>query len=481
MRCVKSIYANTTSPFHLIVMDDSTPDMDDGTDLTPQWFERFCKAHVNADYYYSDVPYKNSLQVFKQAFEYCKTPYVTVVVNSMSVEPEWDIVGLQLMETDPQIGAVGFKTLRLGTELIESAGLAVRHDGALNMDIGRGQVGHRLSKVYECDTLQWAFILLRKEAVLHNLGEEVYNGWKGMEDFESCYTMRSKGWKMYYCGLGVGYHQTLATRVAKEQDDITKNFQNREIFAKRWGFWEDYHRVFRGLGEFYPEIKARPRTVRTLLTVDEGGKVLQKLDLEEAILPVEASALSTLVSGMTKGATFVEVGSWKGHSASIIGRVAKESGGHLYCVDHWKGNEGTWNLEEVKEKDIYEIFEYNLRALGLWDIITPMKMDSIEASKKFADSSIDVLFLDCDHRYAQFKADLDAWLPKVKTGGIFCGHDCEVRYSEVTASDKKRIDSHLADDYIEGFCHPGVVKGLYDYFHNDYSIIPGTRIWYKEA
>jgi len=482
IQCVNALYQHTTSPFHLIVMDDSTPDMDDGTDLTPTWLARFSSSHENMTFVHSNEPYKSSLQLFKQAFEYCETPYVGIVMNSLIVEPEWDVMGLQIMKSNPQVGMVGFKCIRQGTEMIESAGLAVKTGGDMLMDMGRGQIGHRLTKIYECDAVQWAFALLRLEAVKDNLGEDVYNGFKGMEDFETCYTMREKGWKIFYCGLGVGYHQTLATRIAKTPEDIVENFENREIFAKRWGFWKDYQKLYPGLGEFFPDMEVRARTVSPLLMIDPVGKVTQALDLKENITPQEEEAIKSLVSGVArKGATFVEVGSWKGHSASIIGNVAKQSDGHLFCVDHWKGNEGTWNVAEAQRKDIYKIFEYNLQTLGLWDSITPMKMDSIKASKQFPDASIDFLFLDCDHRHKQFKGDLEAWLPKVKLGGIICGHDCEQYYTKISPRLQKMVDSHLVEDYIKTEnLHPGVVKGLYDYFQDNYNIVKDTRIWFKK-
>ena len=488
IRCVKAFYQHTASPFHMVVMDDSTPDMDSGIDLTPQWFEGLKKIHDNIDFFHSDTPNKTSLSLLNKALTYCKTPYVVVAVNSATPEPEWDMAGLQVMKSDPKIGVIGFKCIRLGTELIESAGLAQSVDGTTLSDIGRGQSGHRFAKVYECDAVQWAFVLLRKEAVEGNLGADVYNGWKGWEDFESCFTMRSKGWKIFYCGLGVCYHQTLATRVATCFNDIALNLQNREIFAKRWGLWEKYHALYPQVGETFPAMEIRSGLSPVLL-VDPTGvlysnpmKQAEILDIKEAITEKEEVALTSL-SGMvtTPKATFVEVGSWKGHSASIIGKVVRRNGGHLFCIDHWRGNIGTWNIAEIKEKDIYSIFEHNLKALGLWDCITPMRMDSLAASEKFEDDSIDFLFLDADHRYQPFMEDLKAWFPKVKAGGIICGHDCEGYYSGAPQEIKQQIDEHLAEDYINGLYHPGVIKGLHDFFDDDFSLVEDTRVWFKKV
>ena len=92
------------------------------------------------------------------------------------------------------------------------------------------------------------------------------------------------------------------------------------------------------------------------------------LDIQEGIDALDAMALIGLVRGAARrGAVLVEVGSWKGHSASIIGRVIGEKGGHLYCVDHWKGNEGTSGIAKAEKQNICHTFEYNIKALGLWD------------------------------------------------------------------------------------------------------------------
>lgn len=41
----------------------------------------------------------------------------------------------------------------------------------------------------------------------------------------------------------------------------------------------------------------------------------------------------------------------------------------------------------------------------------------------FAAESLAVVFLDGAHDEAAIRADLAAWLPKVRPGGLLCGHD----------------------------------------------------------
>jgi hypothetical protein len=52
-----------------------------------------------------------------------------------------------------------------------------------------------------------------------------------------------------------------------------------------------------------------------------------------------------------------------------------------------------------------------------------IKSFSVEASKEFEDGSLDFVYIDGNHEYAQTVADISAWDRKVRVGGIVAGHD----------------------------------------------------------
>lgn len=52
-----------------------------------------------------------------------------------------------------------------------------------------------------------------------------------------------------------------------------------------------------------------------------------------------------------------------------------------------------------------------------------LRQTSEQAAAGVADQSRDFVFIDADHRYEAVKRDIELWLPKVRPGGLICGHD----------------------------------------------------------
>jgi predicted O-methyltransferase YrrM len=107
----------------------------------------------------------------------------------------------------------------------------------------------------------------------------------------------------------------------------------------------------------------------------------------------------------------VEVGVYTGQSAAFLGVELVNRGvdAQLDLVDIEMTKHGARdNLSRLASTDVLGHFH---------------EIDSVAASRLYKDDSLDFAFIDADHSYAAVSRDIDAWLPKVRKGGIIAGHD----------------------------------------------------------
>jgi hypothetical protein len=128
---------------------------------------------------------------------------------------------------------------------------------------------------------------------------------------------------------------------------------------------------------------------------------------------------SNMVEIAAPKAHFVEVGVWKGRSASFLATEIINSGKiiSLDLVDTWNGSEEHTPLQE----DLYGIFMKNINPVISY--VNIKRMESLSAAATYEDGTLDFVFIDAAHDYENVKADITAWLPKVKPGGYLAGHD----------------------------------------------------------
>ena len=90
------------------------------------------------------------------------------------------------------------------------------------------------------------------------------------------------------------------------------------------------------------------------------------------------------------------------------------------------------NIDSIKEFHLIDDYVHNTEdsynkaidvLIKFKDKVIWHKTDSITASKNFNDSYFDFVYIDADHEYEAVKNDILHWWPKVKKGGLLCGHD----------------------------------------------------------
>ena len=141
--------------------------------------------------------------------------------------------------------------------------------------------------------------------------------------------------------------------------------------------------------------------------------------------------LAWLAEKASRCTNIAEVGSWQGRSTRAI---ADNTTGRVYACDTFKGTpeDGHYKLLTDKPEDwLYTEFTRNME--GLSNVVT-LAMPSLDAAKLFQGPTFDMIFIDAAHDYDNVKADILAWRPLLKPGGLFCGHDFDAgRAGVVTA------------------------------------------------
>lgn len=126
------------------------------------------------------------------------------------------------------------------------------------------------------------------------------------------------------------------------------------------------------------------------------------------------AVLERLPAGGVMGA---EVGVMAGAMSACL--LAREDL-RLWMVDDWRALPayGITAEAQARNREAAERVAANLRA----EIVAE---ESVRAAADFADACLDFVFIDADHSYEGVRADIAAWLPKVKPGGLLCGHDVD--------------------------------------------------------
>lgn len=152
-----------------------------------------------------------------------------------------------------------------------------------------------------------------------------------------------------------------------------------------------------------------------------------------------AGFYAEMLNRFPSGSKFVEVGSWKGKSASYmcVEIANSEKDIQFTCVDHFLGSSEHQDHPDLPQ--LYEIFTENMKPVE--NYFNVLKMSSVDSAATFQDASLDFVFIDAAHEYENVMADIAVWLPKVKVGGILAGHD----YFH------QPVSQAVADSNLEGF------------------------------
>lgn len=129
----------------------------------------------------------------------------------------------------------------------------------------------------------------------------------------------------------------------------------------------------------------------------------------------------------------IEVGSFVGGSAILLGNFLKSHNGNLICIDTWCGDINMWLLDKFKDimgkndadPKLFHHFMNNIITRNLDDTIIPLRLSSIVGARllKVLNYEIDFCYLDSAHEMGETFFELSLYYDLLKEGGILFGDD----------------------------------------------------------
>lgn len=146
----------------------------------------------------------------------------------------------------------------------------------------------------------------------------------------------------------------------------------------------------------------------------------------------EAVRLFDLAGEAAVRGPLLEIGSYCGRSAAIIGQACKAHNSILFSIDHHRGSEEQQPGEEYFDPDLYDdrvqgvntlpLFRETLRRAGLEETVVPIVSTSAVAGRMWQ-TSLAMVFIDGGHSFEAAHTDFLTWSPYLMPGGLLVIHD----------------------------------------------------------
>ena len=145
------------------------------------------------------------------------------------------------------------------------------------------------------------------------------------------------------------------------------------------------------------------------------------------------SAQQEAVAQFGDGSRFAEVGCYLGKSICSLAQEVQESGRAIAIIGvdtaRGSGPEGRGDINahgpavEHGGGTFAGLLHRNVIACGFADRVQLLISDSVAAARLFPDESFAWVHIDARHDYPSVRADIEAWAPKIQSGGWLSGDD----------------------------------------------------------
>jgi beta-1,4-mannosyl-glycoprotein beta-1,4-N-acetylglucosaminyltransferase len=264
------------------------------------------------------------------------------------------------------------------------------------------------------------FCVMIRRAVFDSIGllDEAFNPGFG-EDTDFCIKAERAGWHVIM--VPDDTHHTIA-----ERGDATTlpEWKQSKIWVAEFPIWHDGEQTFQD----WPggaELLARNRAI----LAERYGAPMVNIERAKATDGwIAEDELQWLGEQAKTHRLICEIGSWHGRSSRALADNLMPDG-QLYCCDTWNGTSGEPEFHATaaqREGDhAHQWWWCNLHNEIVAGKVIPLRMHSVNAAEVLASQGVqfDMIFIDADHSYEGVKADILAWTPLLKDGGLLCGHD----------------------------------------------------------
>lgn len=139
--------------------------------------------------------------------------------------------------------------------------------------------------------------------------------------------------------------------------------------------------------------------------------------------PIEdRDAISEIVErflGRERRECCIEVGCWVGMTTLRLGELFD----HVVVIDTFEGNPEDHLGETAKRIGSSAVLAQFLRNIHPIKNKVGIRVNNSVVAAGLMSETADLVFIDANHEYESVKADVEAWWPHVRSGGILCGHD----------------------------------------------------------
>jgi Methyltransferase domain len=130
-----------------------------------------------------------------------------------------------------------------------------------------------------------------------------------------------------------------------------------------------------------------------------------------------------LCQRLPKKSQIVEIGSFCGRSAAGWAKTLPQS--IIYTIDNGLDWDDISDLSSRYHNGDLALYRGNNRSTLHWVMEHYPNIVSIEDNSTNVTSlcDLDLVFIDGEHTHEAVKKDLEHWYPRIRPGGILCGHD----------------------------------------------------------